>query len=93
MLLYFQLLIFLPLLIVCYQFYAFSSQSKGVDKQNRCQKLGIAYMVIGILTLIKREPLFAFFGLVMIMFGFRLMAKGLDRIDKNVFIDQYDDDK
>jgi hypothetical protein len=93
MLLYFQLLIFFPLLVICYQLYAFSSHSKGVDKQNRCQKLGIFYMVIGILALIKREPLFAVFGLVMIMFGFRLMARGLDRIDKNIFIDRYNGDK
>lgn len=90
---YFQLLIVIPLLVICYQIYAFSSSRKGEDKQSRCQKLGIGYMAIGILALIERQPLFAFFGLILIMFGFRLMAKGLDRIDKTVFIDCYNDEK
>ena len=88
-----QLLIILPLIVICYQIYAFSSSRKGEDRQSRCQKLGIGYMVIGILALIEREPLFAFFGLILIMFGFRLMAKGLDRIDKTVFIDSYSEEE
>lgn len=88
---YFQLLIIIPLLVICYQIYAFTSSRKGAEKQSRCQKLGIGYTAIGILALIWREPLFAFFGLVLIMFGLRLMAKGLDRIDKKIFIDRYDE--
>jgi len=90
---YFQLLIIVPLLVICYQIYSFTSSRKAAERQNRCQKLGIGYTVIGILTLIWREPLFSFFGLVLIMFGLRLMAKGLDRIDKKIFIDSYDGDK
>lgn len=90
---FFQLLIILPLLVICYQIYTFSSSRKGEDRQSRCQKLGIGYMVIGILALIEREPLFAFFGLILIMFGFRLMAKGLDRIDKTVFIESYNEEE
>lgn len=88
---YIKLLIFLPLLIVCYQLYRFTSSRKGEEKQQRCRKLGIGYMALGILALVAREPLFAFFGLILIMFGFRLMAKSLDRMDKTVFIDHYDD--
>jgi len=88
-----QLLIILPLIVICYQIYAFSSSRKGEDRQSRCQKLGIGYMVIGILALIEREPLFAFFGLILIMLGFRLMAKGLDRIDKTVFIESYSEEE
>lgn len=88
---YFKLLILVPLLLICYQFYSFTSSRKGEEKQQRCRKLGIGYMVLGILALVEREPLFAFFGLILIMFGFRLMAKGLDRIDKTVFIDRYDE--
>lgn len=87
---YFQLLILIPLFVVFYQVYSFSSSRKGEEKQRRCQKLGIGYTVIGILALIWRDPLFAFFGLILIMMGLRLMAKGLDRIDKTVFIDRYD---
>jgi uncharacterized membrane protein len=90
---YFQLLILIPLLVICYQIYAFSSSRIGEDRQSRCQRLGIGYMVIGILALVEREPLFAFFGFILIMFGFRLMAKGLDRIDKTVFIDSYNEEK
>jgi len=90
---YFQLLILIPLLVICYQIYAFTSSRKGVDRQNRCRKLGIGYMTIGILGLVWREPLFAFFGIILIMFGFRLLANGLDRINKTVFIDCYDEEK
>jgi hypothetical protein len=93
MLPYFQLLILIPLLVICYQIYAFSSSRKGEDRQNRCQKLGIVYTVIGILSLIERTTIFAFFGLIMIMFGFRLMARGLDRMDKKIFIDRYNSEK
>jgi len=88
---FFQLLIILPLLVICYQIYTFTSSRTGTDRQNRCQTLGVGYMSIGILALIEREPLFAFFGLILIMFGFRLMAKGLDRIDKTVFIESYNE--
>jgi uncharacterized membrane protein YfcA len=90
---FFQLLIIIPLLVICYQIYSFSSSRKGADRQDRCQKLGIGYMSFGILSLIEREPLFAFFGLILIMLGFRLMAKGLDRIDKTVFIESYNEEE
>lgn len=91
MAIFIKLLILIPLLIICFQIYKFTTSRKGVEKQNRCQKLGIGYMIIGILSLIERDPIFAFFGLVLIMFGFRLLAKGLDRIDKKVFIDTYNE--
>jgi len=90
---YFQLLILIPLLVICYQIYSFTSSRKGVDRQNRCQKLGIGYMTLGILALAWREPLLAFFGFILIMFGLRLLANGLDRIDKTVFIDRYNDEQ
>jgi hypothetical protein len=93
MLYFFQILFLIPLLVICFQIYSFSSSRKGEDRQKSCQKLGIAYAVIGILALVMREPLFAFFGLILIMFGLRLMAKGLDRLNKSVFIDRYHGDK
>lgn len=86
-----KLLIMIPLLIICFQIYEFTSSRKGVEKQNRCQTLGIVYMVFGIISLVERDLIFAFFGLILIMFGFRLLAKGLDRIDKKVFIDRYNE--
>ena len=90
---FFQLLILLPLLVICYQMYRFTSSRQREEKQSRCKRLGIGYTVIGILALIERQPLFAFFGLILIMFGFRLMAKGLDRIDKTVFIESYNEEE
>jgi hypothetical protein len=92
MLLFIKYLATIPLLLIFFQIYAYSSNSKGEDKQSRCQKLGIAYMAIGITALIARDTAFAFVGLVLIMFGFRLIARGLDRLDKKIFIDRYDGD-
>lgn len=88
-----KIMILIPLLIICFQVYAFSSSRKGVEKQGRCQVLGIAYMAIGIVALVFRDTLFVLAGFVMMMMGFRLIAHGLDRVDKKVFIDRYDSDK
>jgi len=90
---YFKLLIFMPLLVICYQIYSFTSSRTGAEKQIRCRRLGIGYMVLGVLAMVEREPLSGFFGIILIMFAFRLLAKSLDRLDKSVFIDRYDDEK
>jgi integral membrane sensor domain MASE1 len=90
---YIEILIILPLLVMCYQLYFFSVHSAGRKQQERCQKLGIVFMTLGIIALVFKSAPFAFFGLILMMFGFRLIAKGLDRLDKNIFIDQYEDDK
>ncbi len=87
--LYIEFLLTIPILLICYQMYAFSVQKKGLEMQSSCRTLGIVYMTVGIVTLIARSPAFVFLGLILIMIGFRLMAKGLDRIDKKVFIDRY----
>ncbi len=86
---YIEILAMLPLMVICFQLYSYSDNSTGVDRQRRCQKLGVFYMAIGTTALIAREPAFVFLGLVLIMMGLRLMAKGLDRLDKNIFIDRY----
>ncbi len=90
---YVEFLIILPLLVVCYQLYSFSANSTGVEKQERCLKLGIAFMTFGITAMALKSVPFSFFGIVLIMFGFRLLAKGLDRLDKKRFIDRCDDDE
>lgn len=90
---YVEILIILPLLVLCYQLYSFSVNSEGREKQERCQKLGVAFMTVGILALVHKSAPSAFFGLIMMMFGFRLLAKGLDRLDKKIFIDQHEGDK
>src|SRR6185369_2575991 len=93
MYLYFEFLVTIPIIMICYQMYAFSVNKKGAEKQKSCQTLGIVYITFGITALIAREPAFVFMGLILIMFGFRLMAIGLDRIDKKIFIDRYDDEE
>lgn len=89
---YLEVLIILPLLVVCYQLYSYSCNGEGREKQQRCRSLGTAFMSFGILALAFKSAPFAFFGLVLMMFGFRLLAKGLDRLDKRVFIDRCEDD-
>jgi hypothetical protein len=84
-----EFLITLPLLAFCYQFFSLAAMSTGVEKQRRCQKLGIIYMTIGVTALVFRSLPFVFFGLILMMSGMRLLAKGLDRIDKKTFIDRY----
>jgi len=90
---YIELLIALPLLVTCYQLYFFSVKSKGLELQGRCQKLGIAFMTMGIMALVFKTIVFVVSGFILMMLGFRLLAKGLDRLDKTIFIDQHEDDK
>lgn len=87
-----ELLVLVPLFIMCYQFYAFSMSSKGVERQKRCQSLGIVFTTLGTCSLAFHTPLAVFGGIILIMLGFRLIARGLDRMDKNVFIDHFDED-
>jgi hypothetical protein len=89
---YIETLIVMPLLVLCYQLYAFSVGSEKLKLQERCLKLGVAFMTLGVLGLAIKTAPFAFSGLILMMFGFRLIAKGLDRLDKNVFIDRFDED-
>jgi hypothetical protein len=77
--------IVLILLVICLQLYFFASNSIGVQRQDRCQKLGIAFMTIGIVALIFKTVPIVSFGLILLMFGFRLVSNGLDRLDKNLF--------
>ena len=81
-------LIIIPLLILCFQLYYFSVNSTGVQRQDRCQKLGIVFMTFGIVALVFKTVPVVSFGFVMMMFGFRLISKGLDRLDKSIYIDQ-----
>jgi hypothetical protein len=87
-----EMLLLLPLITILYQFYRFSVKRKDADKQKKCQILGIVYCTMGIFALVFRSPFFIFSGLLLIMFGFRLLAHGLDRINKTTYIDQYEED-
>lgn len=88
-----EIFITLPLLVMSFQFYFFSVNSKGLERQERCQKLGIAFMTFGIIALVFKTMPTVIFGFILIMLGFRLIARGLDRLDKTIFIDQHEDDK
>jgi hypothetical protein len=50
-------------------------------------------MSAGIAALAYKSVPFAFFGIILMMFGFRLIAKGLDRLEKKVFIDRFEEGK
>lgn len=89
---YIESMIILPLLIFSYQIYSFSARGEGVMRQGRCLKTGVFFMTSGVMALIFKSAPTAFFGLFLMMLGFRLLAKGLDRLDKKIHIDRYDDD-
>jgi uncharacterized membrane protein HdeD (DUF308 family) len=88
-----ELLLMLPFLIMCWQFYSFAVSSRNEEKQQRCQLLGIVYMVLGILALVFHAVAAVVMGLLLIMMGLRLIAHGLERLDKSVYIDVYKDDR
>ena len=90
---YVEIMVVIPLLIVCYQLYSFSVNSEGRKLQERSRKLGIVFMSAGIAALAYKSVPFAFFGIILMMFGFRLIAKGLDRLEKKVFIDRFEEGK
>jgi uncharacterized membrane protein (GlpM family) len=86
---YAKLLILIPVFIVFFQIYHYAVTRSGPEKQRTCRGLGIAAFTIGIVSLVSRDYFFVVVGLVSIMVGFRLIAHGLDRLDKKVFIDRY----
>ena len=90
---YIENIFLMSTLIVFYQFYTFAVSRKALEKQKSCQKLGIVYFTLGILCLVIRDTSFVVAGLILMMLGLRLIAHGLDRIDKKIFIDRHDEDQ
>ncbi len=86
---YFEIVLLVVVLIFSLQALMFTFTSEGMDRQRRCQKLGITFMTIGIMSLIFRTFPMVIFGFIMMMAGFRLMSKGLDSIRKITNIDQH----
>ncbi len=80
------------LLTVALQMYFFAVTSIGVEKQRRCQSLGIVFTTVGMVSLIFHQFHLVIGGLILMMLGFKLISHGLDRINKTVFITRYDDD-
>jgi hypothetical protein len=90
--LYLQTLFMMPLAILFIQFYLYAVSLKGEERQKSCRLLGIMYMSLGITSLVTRSVPISFGGLIMIMLGFRLMAHGLNRLDKRIYIDRFDEE-
>jgi hypothetical protein len=82
----------IPFVIVMFQFYSWIVSLQGVDKQRHCKALGIVYTTLGTCCFIFRTLPFAIAGLLIFMLGLRLIANGLDRINKTTFIDRLDED-
>ena len=86
---YLKLLFLIPFLALYYQLYNYATIQKGQERQRICRNLGIISFTLGIVSLVSHDYLFVIAGLIFMMFGFRLIAHGLDRLDKNIFIDRY----
>ena len=80
-------------LVFCFQMYQYSVTRLREKKQKACLALGIAFSTLGTVGLVYRNSFVIIIGLVLIMLGLRLIAHGLDRIDKKIFIDKLDDDQ
>jgi len=74
--------------IFTYQMYLFATSRQGVERQRTCQGMGIGCLTLGILFLVSRDIYFSIGGMILIMFGFRLVSHGLDRLGKTKFIDR-----
>ena len=89
---YVKLLLLLPMIIFGYQLYRYTISLKRAEKQRACRSLGIIIFPMGVICLVYRNFYAVIVGLVLIMLGLRLIAYGLERKDKNIFIDRYDED-
>lgn len=84
--------VLVPLFVIFYQFYSYSTSAIGEDRQKKCLTSGVALSTIGMTGLAFQSIITVFGGVILIMMGFRLLAYGLDRIDKKTFIDRFESD-
>jgi len=89
---YLKLLLILPVIVIGYQLYRYTITLKREEKQRACRSLGIIIFPAGVICLVFRNFYAVMAGLVIIMFGLRLIAYGLERKEKNIFIDRYEED-
>ncbi len=90
---YISLFFFLPLFAFFYQLYKYADTRLGIEKQKACIALGITYSTVGTVILVFRDLFLVVAGFVLMMLGLRLIAKGLDRQDKKIFIDRFEEDQ
>jgi hypothetical protein len=76
-----------------YQYYDYAITRPKYEREQPCYGFGITYISFGVASLISRDAVLVFFGFFLIMLGMLLLAKGLDRKDKTIFIDQYQEDQ
>ena len=88
---YVKFIFLLSLFAVIYQMYNYAITRQREEKQRACRGLGIILFSIGVTSLVSRDYFFVFSGLILIMIGFRLIAHGLDRLDKTTYIDRYNE--
>jgi len=86
-----KLLALFTLLTVIYQIYCYAVTRQREEKQRVCRGLGIALFSLGAALLATRDTFMVFSGIFLMMLGFRLLAYSLDRMDKKVYIDRYDE--
>jgi hypothetical protein len=89
--LYVKYLILMPCFALIFQMYSYAVSRQGEEKQRVCRGSGIALLTLGIVSLVSRDFFFVCSGFVLMMIGFRLTAHGLDRLDKKIFIDSYNE--
>lgn len=90
--LFLQIFLAIPIVIITTQLYWYSVTRMGTNRQTTCRGLGIAYATAGIVSLVFHSVFFAFLGFYLLMLGLLLISRGLDRLDKKIFIDRFAED-
>lgn len=85
--------IMIPFIVVMVQFYNWIVSLEGAEKQKHCKVLGVIYTTLGTVCFMLRSIPLAIMGMILFMLGLRLIAHGLDRLNKSIFIDRYDADR
>ncbi len=75
-----------------YQYFHYAITRPKEEREPVCYGFGIAYISFGVLSLVSRDAILAFVGLYLIMLGMYMLAKGLERKDRNIFIDRFHED-
>ncbi len=87
--LYLQIFLAIPIVIISTQLYWYAVSRTGTSRQSSCRSLGIVYTTVGIGCLIFRSTFTAFLGFYLIMLGLILISRGLDRLNKHIYLDKY----
>ena len=89
---YVKFLILLPVIVFVYQLYRYTITLAKEEKQRACRTIGVILFPVGSLCLLHRSFISVIMGFVLLMAALRLIAFGLERRDKSIYIDRYDGD-